>query len=339
MEKVYILTHTDLDGYISAGLIEHYYKQANWNNDVLFTRKPWTYGRELPDINKIVNNFNIVYVVDVCPDAEYMFKLYEHFRDNLIWIDHHVNKDNKLHDAFKLKYPNNNISGIRADYEHSTSAAMLVYKYFDDIKYNKQDIPEWIQYISDYDCWNRNNELIWQNKIMPYVTYLKSIVSSPMQGVSYVKDRYENNTFYDTILSTDDMIFISDIQAENGQTLSEIESGKLMYKELISIYNTEAKHGFARALRVKTENDEITLTAWICNTQNRSSILFENIENQNNYDVYIAYHYDGELYRYSMYTKKSEIHCNDIIIITDKQDLYFNGHTDAAGATSDKFIF
>ena len=93
------------------------------------------------------------------------------------------------------------------------------------------------------------------------------------------------------------------------------------------------------------QGDEIKIIkAWICNTQNRSSVIFEEMENVDDYDVFIPYHFNGEKYFYSMYTFKDNIKCNQISILSDEAPhtdvlLTFNGHDDAAGANSEKFAF
>ena len=85
-----------------------------------------------------------------------------------------------------------------------------------------------------------------------------------------------------------------------------------------------------------------TIRAWICNTQNRSSVIFEQMENIDDYDVFIPYHFNGEKYFYSMYTFKKDIKCNQISILNASDNhvlLTFNGHDDAAGANSENFAF
>ena len=72
-EKVYVLSHTDLDGYFSAGLVEHYYRLINPESE--FTHKSWTYGRDLPSVNYIKNNFHKVFIVDLCPDFDFMYSV------------------------------------------------------------------------------------------------------------------------------------------------------------------------------------------------------------------------------------------------------------------------
>ena len=90
MDKVYILSHTDLDGYLSAGLVEFYYKKFI-DKDVEVKHKSWTYGRNLPNLDYIKKHYDKVFIVDLCPDPnEFMLDLFKHFKDKLIWIDHHI---------------------------------------------------------------------------------------------------------------------------------------------------------------------------------------------------------------------------------------------------------
>lgn len=324
MEKIYILSHTDLDGYLSAGLIEYLHKRSsNHGDEISFKHKSWTYGRDLPNTDYIKRNFDTVYVVDVCPNKEFMFDLYETFGSRLIWIDHHIDKDNELYEEFINVFPDCTLTKIFAEREHETSALMLVYKYF--VSCTNEDIPDWIKYISDFDCWNRTNEDYWQNMVMPYMIYMKKQVFNPVTAVQYIN---EHSISYNAIIPTEDAI----------------NCGRFMYEELLSIYKAEAIHGFERILDVETNGVQTTIKAWICNTQNRSSVIFEQMKDKDDYDVFIPYNYNGKLYMYSMYTWKSDISCDgtsicsvDGKILTDK--LSFAGHPDAAGARSELFIF
>lgn len=324
-ERVYILSHTDLDGYISAGLIEYFHTyKAGSETAVTVKHKSWTYGRSLPDTSYIKKKFDVVYVVDICPDKEFMFNLYEHFEDNLIWIDHHISKDKELYDEFVKAYPDYTFNGKFAEREHETAAVSLVYKYFKP----ERDVPAWIKYISDFDCWNRTDEKYWQDIVMPYMIYLKHLIINPANAVQYIQE-------YNIIEEGTDVIILA---------VKEISEGRLMYKELLSIYKAEAKHGFERILTVEIDGCTKMIKAWICNTQNRSSVIFEQMPNKNEYDVFIPFHYNGSLYLYSMYTWKPNISCNGLTIrsvdnkeLTDK--LTFMGHTDAAGVRTETFIF
>ncbi len=326
LERIYVLSHTDLDGYFSAGLVEFFYK-IFLNKDVTFKHKSWTYGRDLPSVDYIKKNFDTVFIVDLCPDFEFMYPLWESFQDNFIWIDHHIKPDKECLEHFS-KLTRSEICGLRETVEHHRSAAALVYNYFE----HHIQIPDWLKYISDFDCWNRTDEEYWNNKVMPMFSYLKSIVTSPQSAIDYIDERIKNGQFYDQ----------PDDEDYHQMLDQELNIGKIMYSCTKASFNSDAKHGFERVFEsVDIETGDIKkYKAWICNTQNRSSVLFEDMPNRDDYDVFIPYHFNGEKYLYSMYTFKNEIHCNkmniwkDMIIVAS-----FNGHKDAAGSNSEKFIF
>lgn len=338
MDKVYILSHTDLDGYLSAGLVEFYYKKFI-DKDVEIKHKSWTYGRNLPNLNYIKKHYDKVFIVDLCPDPnEFMLDLFKHFKDKLIWIDHHIKPDVEFEEMFKLQYPGNFIKGLRADEEHCTSAALLTYKYFEanyNAKCNINHIPTWLKYCSDFDCWNKYDDTIWHSRIMPIFSMLKGIITNPSLAYNYIQKRYDSGYYYDTLHSNKKEFY-------NYQTDSEIKEGQILYKGILSIYKAEANHGFERVLSVEMNGEYRTIRAWICNTQNRSSVIFEQMENIDDYDVFIPYHFNGEKYFYSMYTFKKDIKCNQISILNASDNrviLTFNGHDDAAGANSENFAF
>lgn len=338
MDKVYILSHTDLDGYLSAGLVEFYYKKFI-DKDVEIKHKSWTYGRNLPNLDYIKKHYDKVFIVDLCPDPnEFMLDLFKHFKDKLIWIDHHIKPDVEFEEMFKLQYPGNFIKGLRADEEHCTSAALLTYKYFEanyNAKCNINHIPTWLKYCSDFDCWNKYDDTIWHSRIMPIFSMLKGIITNPSLAYSYIQKRYDSGYYYDTLHSNKKEFY-------NYQTDSEVKEGQILYKGILSIYKAEANHGFERVLPVEMNGEYHTIRAWICNTQNRSSVIFEQMENIDDYDVFIPYHFNGEKYFYSMYTFKKDIKCNQISILNASDNrviLTFNGHDDAAGANSENFAF
>lgn len=338
MDKVYILSHTDLDGYLSAGLVEFYYKKFI-DKDVEVKHKSWTYGRNLPNLDYIKKHYDKVFIVDLCPDPnEFMLDLFNHFKDKLIWIDHHIKPDVEFEEMFKLQYPGNFIKGLRADEEHCTSAALLTYKYFEanyNAKCNINHIPTWLKYCSDFDCWNKYDDTIWHSRIMPIFSMLKGIITNPSLAYNYIQKRYDSGYYYDTLHSNKKEFY-------NYQTDSEVKEGQILYKGILSIYKAEANHGFERVLPVKMNGEYRTIRAWICNTQNRSSVIFEQMENIDDYDVFIPYHFNGEKYFYSMYTFKKDIKCNQISILNASDNrviLTFNGHDDAAGANSENFAF
>ncbi len=355
IEKIYILTHTDLDGYMSGGLAKYFYLKFD-NPTAEFKIKHWTYGRDLPDVNYIKKKFNKIFILDLCPDTDFMLTLYEHFKENLIWIDHHILPDNTFLTEFKEKYLNETVAGLRAKTEHTEAGISLTWKYFVDA-YKEHTwpstfthIPEWIKLTAEFDAWIRPDETRWAEKVMPFFTYMKGKVRTADEAYELISHLAHTGSFFDVLTL-------------HGQKNEEVDSyikiGKIMYTELRNIYDAEAKHGFERFINIfdSATNTVTTLKAWICNTQNRSSVIFETMENKDDYDVFIPFHYNGEKYFYSMYTFKEDIHCNEMTIVKDysgflgepdivstpsglkKIVLTFRGHKDAAGANSTELVF
>ena len=198
------ISHTDLDGYLSAGLVEFYYKRFI-DKDAEIKHKSWTYGRNLPSVDHIKKHYDKVFIVDLCPDPNaFMFNLFAHFKDKLVWIDHHIKPDVEFEETFKLQYPGSFIKGLRADEEHCTSAALLTYKYFEttyNVRCDMSHIPTWLKYCSDFDCWNKYDDTIWNSRIMPIYSALKGIITNPSLAYSYIRKRYDSGYYYDTLHS------------------------------------------------------------------------------------------------------------------------------------------
>lgn len=343
MKKIYILSHTDLDGFVSAGLAQ-YFESKKSTEEVQFKHKSWTYGRDIPNVDNIRKEYDKFILVDLCLDNETMDKLCKLFSKDFIWIDHHVIPDNNYLDHYFLdvgKYCTYYVS----EKEHVDAACSLVYSFYNP----REQVPYWLRLVSDFDCWNRYDEKYWNEEVMPYFSYLKSRITSPETALSYI-----NELDYRINEVADECGFFkqSDINYKNSIRLiqSDIKIGTYMFKSVREMYDADCKHGFEAVIEVAKDRFEDLnknkskekLKAYVCNTQNRSSVIFENMKNRDDYDVFIPYHFNGKRFYYSMYTFKKDIKCNRIRVyfMTSNGISYedFNGHDEAAGCNSEYFI-
>ena len=339
------MSHTDMDGFISAGLVELLEGLQQHNNQCVFKHKSWTYGRDLPNFENIRKTYDMFILVDLCLNKEDMFLLIKLFGKDFIWIDHHVNPDNAFLEALKNEedIDENSFNYYTISQEHTNAACALVWKFY----VSRNWIPYWLELVSDFDCWNRKDEEKWQNEIMPYFSYLKYKVKTPEEGALYVKD------IVDRIGCLDEYYYINEFESNYKFGIEEeLNIGKYMYQSTKEAYNADCKHGFEAELFVSLDRNDpksklTTIKAWVCNTQNRSSVIFEDMKNRNDYDVFIPYHFNGSKFYYSMYTFKPEkIDCSKIRVYYKEfgeynlTDLYadFNGHKEAAGYNSETFI-
>jgi oligoribonuclease NrnB/cAMP/cGMP phosphodiesterase (DHH superfamily) len=306
--KIYVLSHTDPDGYFSGALVEYFYKLQDPNIEVI--HKSWTYGRNEPSIKNFSKKYDKVYIVDVLPSNDFMDALIEEMGvSNVILCDHHVKKDEDYLNTRK----DLNVLGIRN--KEKDAAVIAVWKYFNV----DEPVPKWIKLISDYDTWNTSVDY-WNDEVIPYSFYIRNNINS-------VKDAYNY------ILSICDSLVIYK---------NHIRIGKTIQTWWDDLYKKEVAHGFEKCLKCKNikTNEEHIIKVWVVNTQNRGSYMFNHLSTGNIYDAFITYNFNGTLYKYSMYTFKDDIPCNNLyIILNDNIYIEFNGHPDAAGASSEYNMF
>lgn len=128
-----IYHEADLDGVMSAAIVNKYFKRRNI--DLL----PYNYGKEIPDVSK----YDKVFVVDVSFGDRTRF-LFDEWKDkgiDVIWIDHHKTAIDAMKDY--------NVKGKR---RIGTAACELTWEYlFDDI-----ETPDVVKLLSAYDVWDHD---------------------------------------------------------------------------------------------------------------------------------------------------------------------------------------
>lgn len=128
MSKLCIYHSADLDGWVSAAIVKHYYSLKN-ENDIVFIG--WDYGDSIPDYSQ----YSEVIMCDVSFSKEVMEDINNnHF---LVWIDHHISAINKMDDV--------ELVGKR---DTKYSACELTWKYF----FSHDTMPEIVRLIGRYDC-------------------------------------------------------------------------------------------------------------------------------------------------------------------------------------------
>lgn len=308
--KVYILTHTDLDGFFSGAIVKWHMKRIHSDEDIEITTKTWTYGHKLPSAKYLTKNFDRVFICDLAPDAEFVTELLRCDKPNFLsWIDHHSAPDRELMDIC-----GDGIEGLRTT--EKLSAAALCWQYFSD-----RELPEWLRLLSDFDSWNRADDTkYWSEKIMPYFHFLSITIS----GVESAYDFIVKNNLLD--------------ENSGYDVLCDLCTG-LMYKQAMDAeYIREAKHGYPMELTAVIDGVEKCLKGYVLNTQLRGSSIFQDLPTKDEYDVFIVYNYNGKKYQYSMYTFKEDVQCNGCTLrFPDGFELTFRGHRDAAGSNSEIF--
>lgn len=296
---IHIYHHNDLDGMSSAGILAyHLYKQRK---STLYGMKFYSCSYKELDTSNIKEN-DTVYILDYSfteATKSQLLDIYNKCNKHLIWIDHHDS-------SIELQKSNDetikSIDGIRSK---QGSGVYLTYVYMNDMMKNIEkpmyafiNIPTFILYISDYDTFSK--------ALIPQSDWFK-----------YGMDTHNINptsSIWQQLMEDYDKQLLSDI----------LEDGKLAYKyamkELKSYYKS---YGFD----AKFEGYDIK----VINRRTNSSAFGEDYKKA---DIVMSYVYDGNLYKYSIFSSKEDIDCSKLA-----EKYGGGGHKGAAGFSSNTIVF
>lgn len=299
--KVKIFYHgSDMDGYASGYIAKKY--MLKYHPEAEITMIPLIYNERILKISDFTDmrSDDIIIVADWSL-TENDFDTINYIINNnlhLIWCDHHetsIRFENEFLNTNNLK-----VEGIRSI---ENSGAYLLYQYLSN-KYDKEilTVPEWLEYVSDYDTFHLKYQV---SKAFNY-----GIINSGKHDPRY-------NTSIWNFLDSENKI-------KSQNSLSRvIHHGKQILKFL---FNDNKKY-------VQSNGFECTLDGIKCLACNKisNSLLFESITET--YPLLCAFVFDGEKYRYSIYSK-GDVDCSEIA-----GKYGGGGHKGAAGFTSKELIF
>jgi len=185
----------------------------------------------------------------------------------------------------------NAIPGLRME---GISGAALTWMYFAKCSYD--EIPHFIKLISDFDCWIFKEKATKQFKFA--IEARDYSVLSPLWN-ALVRDEINDNRE-----------FLNQMVAE-GEIIRKYV--KREYKEYLEKYAYESKIQDIKCL--------------VINRRVNSMIFGDDLDE---YPIYVTWAYDGDKYRYSIYSEKEDIDCSEIA-----ETFGGGGHKGAAGFVSE----
>jgi len=148
MKTVCIYHSIDLDGWMSAAIVKHYFttERKGGTQDYI----GYNYGQPIPDLSE----YDRVIMCDISfktkdlsvEAIQPMINLYERYGSNFIWIDHHISVINDVFNyANKYEYDLDLPCGLR---DTKFAACELTWKYF----FPDKPMPELVRFLGRYDC-------------------------------------------------------------------------------------------------------------------------------------------------------------------------------------------
>jgi oligoribonuclease NrnB/cAMP/cGMP phosphodiesterase (DHH superfamily) len=223
--------------------------------------------------------------------------------NNVHWIDHHISAIRK-YDGTGL---DTTVKGIRYN---GVAGCLLTWAYLFYLKKGELKFednldclclaPSFVKYISDHDIWEFNYGL----NTKYFQLALRSVENEPIKQIW-------DDVYYDTF----------------GSYLTHmLNKGKILYD-----YKRTDDKMYLKRMKFDTYFDGYKTCAVnkaLCNSD-----IFDTLENDDEYDLFMVFSFDGSIYRYTIYPNNKEI---DVSVIATKYG--GGGHKGAAGFTSKKLL-
>lgn len=328
MKTVCIYHSIDLDGWMSAAIVKHWFKTNNksysisdissqkeliekekvsfgsGNIDFSSNEKVefldfigYNYGQPIPDLSE----YDKVIMCDISFPKDEMTKLFTEKKNliSIIWIDHHISaiKDNKE------LFINDNECGLR---DTKFAACELTWKYF----FPNDPMPEIVRLLGRYDCFGHKgtNEEI-------------EVLEFQYGARAYIKN-YEDA--YEYLLKTIGTDLTSKMTLEFIHT-----AGKSIYKYLCTEAKQTYNNGFPIVFWNKTQiSGEPDRWYFICINKERFNPINFGIDyHKEGYDGAACFHRtkDGK-WAFSLYNDNGLVDCSQIA-----KQFGGGGHKGAAG--------
>lgn len=306
MKTVCVYHSIDLDGWMSAAIVKHWFVTKTLktllDNPNTIDFLGYDYGGPIPDLSE----YDKVIMCDVAFPKEEMLNLRDRLTNSFIWIDHHISamRENK----------DEEIEGKQAT---NFSACELTWMYFFPQTY----MPEIVRLLGRYDCFGHkgtNEEL----KVLEFQYAARESISDYEEAYATLCNDLDHNV-------TEEMI----------------RQGMFIYNYLCTEAKQAYKNGFKVIFFETTSKEDGAITSgrvriFICINKERFNPINFGIDyHKDGYDGAACFHYDGNVWKFSLYNDNGEVDCSTIA-----KEYGGGGHKGAAGFILDneeflKFIF
>lgn len=298
--------HNDMDGYCSAAIVMYF---LNYRQPDRFIEMNYS-SKDEEHLQYIIDHVDVntdIYIVDYSftEKTKHLLEALLKKGHKVIWIDHHDSSIELI-----KKYPE--LSPRRSDYNidgivsKDGSGAYLAYRYFRP----NHGVPRFIELVSDYDTFANRIENSCYYKL-GIDTYINSKTKNDAYTVFINQLSRLNNDGHKNILTVDSISIIN-----KGKIIKDYIDAE-NYKDITSYgYESQLEDG----------------TKIYCINRKTNSWVFG--EKYNQYDAVVVYIFDGEKYRYTMYSHDNIYDCGKYA-----ESKGGGGHRGAAGFTSTELLF
>lgn len=312
MKIVCVYHSIDLDGWMSAAIVKHWFLTKspeshmtgidleNYPNKIsnLESARNWNvldfcgynYGQPIPDLSE----YDKVIMCDISFPKEIMWEI----KNKLTWIDHHISAIKENQELLGTK-----INGIT--YIHK-AACELTWEYF----FPNETMPEIVRLLGRYDCFGHKN------------TSEERTVLEFQYGARQCISNYEEAYHY-----LNQTLTIPDIRDRQNVVKTIHNQGKSIYQYLCTEAKQTYKNGFEINFNQTNYHPHDGVKKFICINKERFNPVNFGIDyHKDGYEGAACFHYDGKLWSFSLYNDNGLVDCSTIA-----KQLGGGGHKGAAG--------
>jgi len=306
MKTVCIYHSIDLDGWMSAAIVKHWFIEKSKFIDGMRDESigqeldfiGYNHGQPIPDLSE----YDKVIMVDISFPKEEMVKLWDKLGvENMIWIDHHISAIKDTQDTKWLW------EGMQ---DTKFAACELTWKYF----FPNELMPEIVRLLGRYDCFGHKgtNEEI---KVLEFQYGAR-------QKISNYEEAYEWLT-----MCLDHPEIINEIQNAGDEIYEYLcTEAKQSYKNKFSI-----KLGYKPGGRIEADPLVHGTYKFICINKERFNPINFGIDyHKDGYDGCACFHYANGKWNFSLYNDNGLVDCSVIA-----KSFGGGGHKGAAGFVVD----
>ena len=317
MKIVCVYHSIDLDGFMSAAIVKHWFKQE-YKNDSYDCGKDfqmvenydsryakldfigYNYGQSIPDLSE----YGQVIMCDISFPKNHMESLQYKLGNNFIWIDHHISaiNDNKIF----IKDTDEEVILYKGLRDTKFAACELTWQYF----FPNEQMPEIVRLLGRYDCFGHKGT---DEEI--------KVLEFQYGARAYIKNYEDAYSFLIEELSETESSIVNRLHLE----------GISIYQYLCTEAKQSYKNGFEISLIYNPQIEQGTgeYVKFICINKERFNPINFGIDyHKDGYDGVASFHYDGKtnLWKFSLYNDNGDVDCSIIA-----KQFGGGGHKGAAG--------
>lgn len=344
MKTACIYHSIDLDGWMSAAIVKHWFIENNKEHYIFDVNqmKPikdtgevksknildfigYNYGQPIPDLSE----YDKVIMCDISFPKEEMLNLWATKGLNFIWIDHHISAIKDMKNAHENIYPgiypiqglrNTNFAACELTWNYFMSNSIRKFGEIDD----QEPIPEIVRLLGLYDSFRHKNT-DEEQKVLEFQYGARQCIKNYEEAY----EKLMNNIHYNKA---------SDKENLKDERIEIWNSGIAIYQYLC----TEAKQVYKNGFEIKLVEEitdhigkNIVNRRFICINKERFNPVNFGIDyHKDGYDGCACFHFNGTHWCFSLYNDNGKVDCSQIA-----KRYGGGGHKGAAGMIVDLETF